>query len=139
MCIRDSGNFVSEVYGGGGGNISRYEPIPSYQSGISGIVGTHRGYPDVASDYYPANIYVQGKWYIVGGTSWASPTFAGIVNAAGNRQTSSANELTMMYNELANPTEYKADFNDITQGDSHCKVGWDLCAGIGSPRTYAGK
>jgi len=134
-----NGNFVSEVYGGGGGNISPYEPIPTYQGGIKGIVGTHRGYPDVASDYYPANIYVQGKWYIVGGTSWASPTFAGIVNAAGNRQTSSANELTMMYNELANPTEYKADFNDITQGDSHCKVGWDLCAGIGSPRTYAGK
>jgi subtilase family serine protease len=134
-----NGKFVNEVYGGGGGNISPYEPIPTYQSGISGIVGTHRGYPDVASDYCCANIYVQGGWYTVGGTSWGSPTFAGIVNAAGNRQTSTKNELTMMYNELANPKEYKADFNDITQGDSHCKVGWDLCAGIGSPRTYVGK
>jgi subtilase family serine protease len=134
-----SGKFVSEIYGGGGGDISPYEAIPAYQSGISGIVGNHRGYPDVASDYYPANIYVQGGWYTVGGTSWASPTFAGIVNAAGNRQTSTANELTILYNELANPTEYKADFNDITQGDSHCKVSWDLCAGIGSPKTYAGK
>jgi len=49
---RDSnGNFVSEVYGGGGGDTSPYEPIPSYQSGIASIVGTHRGYPDVASDF----------------------------------------------------------------------------------------
>ena len=48
-------------------------------------------------------------------------------------------ELTWIYGELANPAEYKADFNDITQGDSRCKVGWDLCTGIGSPRTYAGK
>ena len=134
-----SGKFVSEVYGGGGGDLSPYEPTPTYQSGIAGIVGTHRGYPDVASDYFPANIYVQGGWTTVGGTSWGTPTMAGIVNAAGNRQQSTKDELTMMYNELANPTEYKADFNDITQGDPHCKVGWDLCAGIGSPKTYAGK
>jgi subtilase family serine protease len=137
---RDSnGNFVSEIFGGGGGNISPYEPIPSYQSGIASIVGTNRGYPDVASDYCCANIYVQGGWATVGGTSWASPTFAGIVNAAGSRQQSTADQLTMMYGELANPAEYEADFNDITKGDPHCKVGWDLCAGIGSPRTYAGK
>ena len=134
-----NGKFLNEVYGGGGGNISPYEPIPAYQSGIASLVGTHRGYPDVASDFCCAAIYVQGNWQSVGGTSWSSPTFAGIVNAAGNKQTSTANELTMMYDELANPSEYKADFNDITQGDSHCKVGWDLCAGIGTPKTYAGK
>jgi kumamolisin len=136
-----TGKFVNEVYyrGGGGGDLSPYEPRPSYQNGVSGIVGTHRGYPDVAADYCCAAIYVQGGWYSVGGTSWASPTFAGIVNAAGNKQTSSKNELTWMYTELANPTEYKADFNDITQGDSRCKVGFDQCTGIGSPRTYVGK
>jgi subtilase family serine protease len=134
-----NGNFTSEVYGGGGGDISPYEPIPAYQSGISKIVGTHRGYPDVASDYCCAVIYVQGSWYSVGGTSWASPTFAGIVNAAGSKQQSTAAELTMMYNEYANPTEYAADFFDVTQGSSQCKTGWDLCAGIGSPRTYVGK
>jgi hypothetical protein len=75
----------------------------------------------------------------VGGTSWSSPTFAGIVNAAGSLQSSTADELTMMYDELANPIEYSADFNDITQGAPQCKIGWDLCAGIGSPKTYAGK
>jgi kumamolisin len=134
-----SGDFVSEVYGGGGGDISPYEPIPSYQSGIASIVGTHRGYPDVASDFCCAVIYLEGGWYSVGGTSWASPTFAGIVNAAGNRQQSTPDELTWMYGELANPTEYKADFNDITQGDPACVTAWDVCAGVGSPRTYKGK
>jgi kumamolisin len=136
-----SGKFIYEQYytGGGGGNVSPYEARPSYQSGIAGIVGKHRGYPDVASDFCCAPIYVQGGWSSVGGTSWASPTFAGIVNAAGSRRQSSSAELTMMYNELANPSEYPADFNDITKGDSRCKVGWDLCTGIGSPKTYAGK
>ncbi len=134
-----NGDFVNEVYGGGGGNISPYEPIPSYQSGIASIVGTHRGYPDVASDYCCAGVYLEGAWYSVGGTSWASPTFAGIVNAAGNQQQSSLDELTWMYSELANSSEYAADFNDITQGAHQCMLGWDLCSGIGSPRTYAGK
>jgi kumamolisin len=134
-----NGDFVNEVYGGGGGNLSPYEPTPSYQSGIASIVGSHRGYPDVASDFCCAPIYLEGAWYSVGGTSWASPTFAGIVNAAGNQQQSTVDELTWMYGELENSTEYAADFYDITQGAHQCMVGWDLCSGIGSPRTYAGK
>lgn len=136
-----SGNFLNEVYytGGGGGDLSPYEPRPSYQDGVSSIVGTHRGYPDVAADYCCAAVYFQGGWISVGGTSWASPTFAGIVNAAGNKQTSSRNELTWLYSELANPAEYQADFKDITTGDSRCKVGFDQCTGIGAPRTYVGK
>jgi hypothetical protein len=134
------GNFAYEEYYNSGGDISPYEPRPSYQSGVAGIVGNHRGYPDVVSDSCCAAIYVNGGWMDVGGTSWSSPTFAGIVNAAGSRQQSSLAELTMMYNELANPTEYQADFNDITEGSLRwCKVGWDLCSGIGSAKTYAGK
>lgn len=137
---RDSnGNFVDEVYGGGGGDISPYEPRPAYQDGVQNIVGSSRGYPDVASDFCCAPIYLQGGWYSVGGTSWASPTFAGIVNAAGHKAPGSVAELTRMYKELANSSQYSAYFNDITQGASQCKTGYDLCAGIGSPKTYAGK
>ena len=135
-----NGNFINEQYytGGGGGDISPYEPRPSYQNGIAGIVGTHRGYPDVSSDFCCSAIYLQG-WGSVGGTSWSSPTMAGIVNAAGSRQRSSLAQLTMMYSEMGNPIRYHADFNDITLGDPRCKIGWDLCTGIGSPHTYAGK
>jgi kumamolisin len=138
---RDSnGNFTYEQYytGGGGGDISPYEPRPSYQNGIASIVGNHRGYPDVASDFCCAAIYLQG-WGSVGGTSWSSPTFAGIVNAAGSLKQSSSAQLTMMYNEMASPILYHSDFNDITIGDPRCKAGWDLCTGIGSAHTYAGK
>ena len=61
------------------------------------------------------------------------------MNAAGSKKQSSRAQLIMMYNELGNSGEYAADFNDITKGDSRCKVGWDLCSGIGSAKTYAGK
>jgi kumamolisin len=136
-----NGNFTYEQWytGGGGGDISPYEPRPAYQNGVAGIVGNNRGYPDVSSDFCCAGIVVGGSWYSVGGTSWASPTFAGIVNAAGNRAKGSIAELTMMYNELANPSEYSADFNDITTGGSLCVAGFDQCTGIGSAKTYSGK
>ena len=135
-----NGNFVDEIYGGGGGDISPYEPRPSYQNIIKGIVGNYRGYPDVGSDFCCTVIYLQGSWYGgIGGTSWSSPTFAGIVNAAGRLNKSSYDELTMIYKDYSNPTKYAADFYDITQGSSYCVVGWDFCAGVGSPRTYKGK
>ncbi len=136
-----NGDFISEWYGGGGGDISPYEPRPAYQDIIKKIVGGKRGYPDVASDFCCAPIYItaDGGWNGVGGTSWASPTFAGIVDAAGEKMKSTNDELTAIYREYANKKEYKADFRDITQGDSHCTVGWDLCAGVGSPLTYKGK
>jgi kumamolisin len=138
---RDSnGRFTNEQYytGGGGGDISPYEPRPSYQNGIANIVGNHRGYPDISSDFCCAAIYL-GGWGEVGGTSWSSPTMAGIVNAAGSRQQSSLAQLTAMYKELGNPLAYHSFFNDITTGDSRCKTGWDLCTGLGSPKTYVGK
>ena len=136
----NSGNFLNEQYytGGGGGTISPYEARPNYQNIISNIVGANRGYPDVASDYCCAAIYLQG-WGEVGGTSWASPTFAGIVSAAGHLGKSSNQALTLAYQEYANKQAYQAAFNDITTGDPNCKTGWDICTGIGSPHTYKGK
>jgi len=135
-----NGNFVNEQYytGGGGGDISPYEPRPAYQNVISNIVGNFRGYPDVGSDFCCTAIYLQG-WGEVGGTSWSSPTFAGIVNAAGHLGKSSNQALTLAYGEYANGTAYKGPFYDITTGDPNCVTGWNLCAGIGSPRTYKGK
>jgi kumamolisin len=135
-----NGNFVNEQYytNGGGGDISPYEPRPAYQNIISNIVGSFRGYPDVASDFCCSAIYLQG-WGSVGGTSWASPTFAGIANAAGRIPSSGTQALTALYKEYANGSAYKGPFYDITTGDSRCKTGWDLCAGVGSPRTYNGK
>lgn len=138
--VRDSkGNFINEEYGGGGGDLSPYEPRPSYQNGVESVVKTRRGYPDVVSDFCCAAIFLEGSWTSVGGTSWASPTFAGIVNAANSEQKSSSDELSLMYGVLANSTEYATDFFDITVGSKSCTAGFDKCSGIGSPRTYAGK
>jgi len=143
---RSNGNFTGEWWWtSGGGGLSTIEARPPYQNGISGIVGSHRGVPDISSDADPASgvaMYdADGgfQWIQVGGTSVSSPTLAGIVNAAGKFAPSTKAELTNLYKEYANSGIYAKAFRDITQGNSQCKVGWDICTGIGAPITYKGK
>jgi len=143
-----TGNFSFEnTWQSTGGGISRFESRPSYQSGIAALVGDRRGVPDVAADANPSTgVWVFNSsfvgvpaWFIVGGTSVASPVWAGITNAAGSFSPSSAAQLNKLYGDPA------SDFNDITFGVCGpfmgylAAAGWDLCSGLGSPNTYSGK
>ena len=102
-----TGQFIGEnTWQDTGGGLSKYKARPTYQDGnVAKIVGAHRGTPDIASDANPAtgvwvwnSAYVGfGAWFIVGGTSVSSPTWAGIVNAAGSFASSSQDELTQLY------------------------------------------
>jgi kumamolisin len=129
----------------GGGGISSVEPIPSFQSVISSLVGKKRGVPDVALIAgTPTAIYNTGGgscgagWEEVEGTSIASPAFAGIINSAGTFNPSSNAQNTEMYGELGDASV----FTDITLGScsTHgATKGWDFCTGLGVPNGYTGK
>ena len=75
----------------------------------------------------------------VGGTSVSSPTWAGIVNAAGGFAASTAAELTKLYDDP------DRNFTDIASGVCGLYMGlsavkdWDPCSGLGSPKKYGGK
>ncbi len=128
-----------------GGGPSLYEPRPAFQNAIAAIVGSQRGTPDIAFDADPdTGVWVYdsssgtGIWYIVGGTSVAAPSLAGIINAAGGFATSSAIELAKIY---AAP----AGFRDVASGNcgpygGYLSVGkWDFCTGLGRPLTLKHK
>jgi subtilase family serine protease len=129
----------------GGGGESSQEPRPSFQSAISGTVGTHRGVPDVALNAgSPTAIYNTGGgtcgagWEEVEGTSISAPSFAGIVNSAGTFNASSNAQNTEMYSNLGDT----AVFTDITLGScgTHgATSGWDFCTGLGVPNGLTGK
>jgi subtilase family serine protease len=73
-----------------GGGKSVVFARPSYQNGVAGIVGDHRGVPDIsmsAACSGAVNVYQsfggqQSGWYALCGTSEAAPLFAGIVALA---------------------------------------------------------
>lgn len=147
-----SGNYTKQIATrscnpgatGCGGGDSIYETRPSYQNGVSGVVGSWRGTPDIASDsssnspvwVYDSSCY--GGWVEVYGTSVASPTLAGIINRAGSFKIDSNAELTEVYNNRTNT----ADYTDITSGScaGHTgKSGYDLCTGVGVVKGYGKK
>ena len=73
-----------------GGGMSVVFGRPSYQNGVRGVVGSHRGVPDIsmsAACTGAVNVYQSfgGQppgWYALCGTSEATPMFAGIVALA---------------------------------------------------------
>ncbi len=147
--LRDgSGNFTGErCWSDSGGGLSQYESRPSYQDVIKKLVSTHRGTPDITADADPASgvaVYngtYCGGWCLVGVTSAASPILAGIVNAGGSFLKTTKAELTKVYNEYNDPSKYKQYFRDITTGSNGnpAKKGWDMCTGVGSPKTSKGQ
>jgi kumamolisin len=129
----------------GGGGESSVEPLPSFQTSLSGIIGTRRGVPDVALNAgTPTAIYNTGGgtcgagWEEVEGTSISAPSWAGIVNSAGTFNASSNAQNTEMYSELGDTSV----FTDITLdscGTHSAKAGWDFCTGLGVPNGLTGK
>jgi kumamolisin len=94
-------------------------------------------------------IYKSG-WFLVGGTSVATPIWAGIVNAAGRFNGSTANEVAQIYSMAPLFVEAPIGFSDIDSGtcgmgiagvfDTYLATrGWDFCSGVGSPLGYFGK
>jgi len=145
---RNSGLFTGEedCWNGSGGGISTMEPAQQYQFIISNLVKTHRGTPDWAADastLSPVAIYSTtgcGGWCAVGGTSVASPTLAGITNAAGSFLLHTATELSRTYGYYKNPGIYHTIFYDVTVGNNGKPAGpgWDQCTGLGTPRKPLG-
>jgi len=146
-----TGKFLDETtWQDAGGGLSAFESRPTYQNAgyLNNILGTQRGTPDIASDANPyAGVWVLDSltfgfpvWFIVGGTSLSSPTWAGIVNTAGGFSASTNVELTKLYGDGG------GDFSHIQSGTCGLYVAysvggppWNFCVGLGSPQKYTGK
>ena len=87
---------------------------------------------------YDTTPYQGGRgWWMVGGTSLASPALAGVVNLAGHFSAATFVELATVYSNSGT-----ANFRDIltgTAGTHTCASGWDAVTGVGSPLGLVGK
>ena len=143
--------FAETVWQDTGGGLSPYEPRPHFQDQIRRLVGSNRGVPDISFDANPASgVWVYDSfnlapgyspWYVVGGTSVAAPSLAGIINSAGSLRSSSQAENAVLYRELDN---YRV-IRDITYGNcgnylsTFAQGDWDFCSGVGTPIGLNGK
>ena len=126
--------------GSGGGGVSGFFPLPSWQSGLQttdadGVTTplSNRGVPDVSGDADPETGYdvrIDGTDTVIGGTSAVAPLWAGLL--------ARVNQLTGKPVGYVQPQLYQNPqaFRDITQGnngDFYASTGWDACTGLGSP------
>ena len=136
---------------GSSGGISSYYSIPSWQTNVSmannGGSTVFRNIPDVALT--ADNVYVaygQGQHANFGGTSCATPLWAGFTALMNQQAASKGNPPVGFLNpalyNLAASGAYTTCFNDITNGNnfsSHSPnlfaavPGYDLCTGLGTP------
>lgn len=145
-----TGDFIVEsTWQDAGGGPSLFEPRPAFQNVVKHTVGNVRGTPDISFDSNPTsgvwvfdtNPVLGTGWFIVGGTSVAAPSLAGIVNAANGFRTSSQAENQEIYSHMSDGSQ----FSDITLGDCGLNIsnfavdGWDFCTGVGTDKGLKGK
>lgn len=143
-----------------GGGYSIYFSRPGYQDvlppgssyvgstpGAPGPNANMRGIPDVswnASSLTGVLVYSTeaGGWYVVGGTSAASPQWAGVAALADQIAGHDLGFLNpALYAIAADPAEYKADFYDPVNNTNQtspipgwpASTGWDAVTGLGTP------
>jgi subtilase family serine protease len=135
----------NDGFGAGGGGVSSVFARPGYQDGVQSVVGDSRGTPDIslsaavngAVDIYFTYQPGFNGWTIVGGTSEASPEFAGIV--------AMADQVAGHRIGLLNPLLYQMQEGhdglvDVTSGNNTfggvegftAGPGYDLASGLGT-------
>ena len=143
----------------GGGGVSVFTPRPSWQTGVTGIPsGKFRLVPDVSlasSAEYAPYLYCSSDpsaWSsgqkascnsgfrdsatqdltVAGGTSFATPIFAGMIAIVGQKESSGG--LGVVNKELYSlaTTNYASAFHDITIGGNQCTAGSTYCSTAGA-------
>jgi subtilase family serine protease len=144
----------------GGGGKSEYFSRPSYQNSVAHVVGSHRGTPDISMSaavngaalvYWSFAKQQTGApgWFLIGGTSEASPLFSGIVAIADQ---AAGHDLGQINSRLyAMESEANSGIVDVTKGNNsqtfddahnggalttvvgyHADAGYDLASGLGT-------
>ncbi len=143
------------VWSGTGGGVSQYTPTPSYQNSTVPEMGTpaHRSVSDVTFNADPSSgqyiaVLAPGAttatWLSAGGTSLATPQWAGILAVADALRAKAAQSVlgdphANIYGIASQGASYASAFYDITRGsdgscaDCYAGIGYDLPTGIGTP------
>jgi pseudomonalisin len=139
------GNYdVETAWYAGGGGISQFESAPFWQTAANVPSSTlgDKGDPDIAMDGDPesgANIYYDGAWEGVGGTSLSSPLAVGVwarMISANPKLGFAPITYYGLYDGTGVLGSYPSGgFHDITVGCDglYCATpGWDFTTGLGS-------
>ena len=121
-----------------GGGYSAIFPQPYYQTGVTATKA--RASPDVAADANPYTgmiVVIGGADFVIGGTSLASPLWAGMAADLDQFVGRSLGNLNpYLYAIYGNKAQYGNDFHQVSygfNGEYQAGPGYNLVTGMGSP------
>jgi hypothetical protein len=134
-----SGGVNGVCYGGGG--VSTVVALPSFQSGIAGMITSGRNQPDISLPFDPVAVYTGGAFAQYLGTSWSSPASVALFIEADELHASKLGWLNPTIYSLFKQTGYASYFTPCTSGNNiayTCSATqYNQAAGIGTPKGYA--
>jgi len=139
-----------------GGGVSSVFRRPKFQDEVAGVVGEARGTPDISMNaavdggvwVYYTFVGASSPWHIFGGTSAATPEFAGIVamadQVAGKSLGNINDDLYRLHGQKSGIVDVTEGNNDIgpfqnSDGNTYhvagfcARKGYDLATGLGTP------
>ncbi len=148
--LNSNNTYNSEsVWIDSGGGCSNYYSAPSWQTSLSDWstngCGQYRSFGDISADANPNTgeaVNVDGTWYLIGGTSLATPIIAGIYGLSSGIASASSPPVQNLYlNNSAINFHNITTGNDCTSaGQLHCTatIGFNTPSGLGSPNGIGG-
>jgi kumamolisin len=129
--------------GATGGGVSDVFALPTWQAtaGVPALSGgqTGRGVPDVAGNADPETgyqVYIDGNWTVIGGTSAVAPLWAALVCRMAQATGKPFGLIQEAIYAGVTPGQPVVGLRDITTGNNgayQAGPGWDACTGLGVP------
>ncbi len=133
------GGVNGTCYGGGG--VSTVVPLPSWQSGISGVITSGRNQPDISLPFDYVAVYTGGAFAEYLGTSWSSPASVALFIEADELHGTKLGWLDPTLYSLFSQTGYNSYYTPCTSGNNiaySCNAShYNQAAGIGTPKGWA--
>ncbi len=133
------GSASGKCYGGGG--VSTVVALPSWQSGVSGMLTTGRNQPDISLPFDPVAVYTGGAWAEYLGTSWSSPASVALFLETDQLHGTKLGWLNSTLYSLFKSTGYGSYYTPCTSGNNiayTCNASqYNQAAGIGTPKGWA--
>jgi subtilase family serine protease len=125
----------------GGGGVSTVFALPSYQSGITGMITSGRNQPDISLPFFPVAVYTGGAWGEYLGTSWSSPASVALILESNELHSTKLGWVDPTIYSLFSQTGYSTYYTPCTSGSngaySCTATEYNQAAGIGAPKGWA--
>jgi hypothetical protein len=133
------GSSSGMCYGGGG--VSTVVAIPTWQSGIAGMISSGRNQPDISLPFDPVAVYTGGSFASYLGTSWSSPASVALFIETDELHGTKLGWLNSSLYSLFKSTGYASYYTPCTSGNNiaySCNASqYNQAAGIGTPKGWA--